>query len=482
MYCVAAPGINGVISSVTIEALNSGCTVLGIYEGFKQLKQGKSMVTSLEWDDVTRIYNTGGSILRTSKQQLTNAHDIDNCLRVLEHHRVRYLVTIGGTQTAYSASLVAAAAKSTKLQINVVHVPKTIFNDLPLPQDTRCFGHSTARDVGVQLVQNFSNDARTMLRWYILVVMGQRAGHLALGIGKAGASTLTLIPEQFHGRALSFHELVSIIQAAIYKRKAMSKEYGIAVLAEGLIHCLDKQEMLDRFGDEATAHETLGRHIIIELNKRFMKSNVVMTVVSRNLGNELRSAAPNSADIVLTRDLGFAATRYVLDGGNNCMITLKNETAYPIALSDMVDNQSRQHIGSTRIRVVDTASLTYQVALSYMIMLKQADLQDTSFLPKLAKAANMTPNEFIKLFQSVALPPNATPNLNIQPNSFRSASNTDISPHPHVQASSTSPTVDSATLSSQSINRLQTEPQTPIDNGSTGNNNNNSQTVPQHQF
>jgi len=243
-----APGINGVISSVTIEALNSGCTVLGIYEGFKQLKQGKSMVTNLEWNDVTRIYNTGGSILRTSKQQLTTAAEIDNTLRVLEHHRVRYLVTIGGTQTAYSASLIATAAKSTKLQLSVVHVPKTIFNDLPLPTDIRCFGHSTARDVGVNLLTNFANDSRTMLRWYILVVMGQRAGHLALGIGKAGAATLTLIPEQFQGRTLSFNELVSIIEAAIYKRKAMNKEYGLAVIAEGIIHCLDRKEIQEKFG------------------------------------------------------------------------------------------------------------------------------------------------------------------------------------------------------------------------------------------
>ena len=68
---------------------------------------------------------------------------------------------------------------------------------MPIHVDCRTFGYSTAREEGMKLVQNFANDARTMLRWYILVCMGQKAGHLSLGIGKAGAATLTLIPEDY---------------------------------------------------------------------------------------------------------------------------------------------------------------------------------------------------------------------------------------------------------------------------------------------
>lgn len=232
---------------------------------------------SIEFNDVTRIYNTGGSMLRTSKQQLQTSVHVDNCLRVLQHHRVRYLVTIGGTQTAYSASLVVSAAAAAKYKLSVVHVPKTIFNDLPLGDGVTTFGFSTAREVGCQLVQNFANDARTMLRWYILVCMGQvdntlnnesatiamqgnskknsivlivvfflvfsfcyfykfdrhlfssvllavfsclqKAGHLTLGIGKAGASTVTIIAEDYMNRTtpLTFAELATVLEAAIYK-------------------------------------------------------------------------------------------------------------------------------------------------------------------------------------------------------------------------------------------------------------------------
>jgi hypothetical protein len=158
---------------------------------------------------------------------------------------------------------------------------------------------------------------------------------------------------------------------------------------------------------------------VIELNRRFTRHNLSMTIVSRNLGNELRSAPPNSADIVLTRDLGYATTRYILDGGNNCMITLKNEKCFAIPLSDMVDHSiSRSVVGSTRIRTVDTTALSYQVALNYMIMLKQSDLQDPNFLPKLAKAANIPAQDFIKQFAPVALPTSATTNLGLRPQNF----------------------------------------------------------------
>jgi ATP-dependent phosphofructokinase / diphosphate-dependent phosphofructokinase len=93
------------------------------------------------------------------------------------------MIVAGGVASAFSAHLLSKASSESKYKLSVAHVPKTIFDDLPLPEGVRTFGFSTARDVGAQLVQNFAADARTMLRWYILVVMGQRAGHLALGIG-----------------------------------------------------------------------------------------------------------------------------------------------------------------------------------------------------------------------------------------------------------------------------------------------------------
>ncbi len=66
----------------------------------------------------------------------------------------------------------------------VTHVPKTIFNDLPLPDNCYTFGFSTARELGVKIVNNLSSDAKCLGRWYIIVVIGARTGHLSLDIGK----------------------------------------------------------------------------------------------------------------------------------------------------------------------------------------------------------------------------------------------------------------------------------------------------------
>ena len=352
------------------------------------------------------MMHAGGSILRTSKQQLSTPQHVDNCLRVLQHHRVRYLVTIGGTQTAFSASLLATAANEAKYKLSVVHCPKSIFSDMPLGENIKTFGFSTARDKGAEIVHNLASDARTMLRWYILVCMGAYAGHLTLGIAKAGAATVTILAEDYINRPptqlLTFKELVSVLEAAIYKRRAMNKEYGVAVLSEGLASCLSHDEMVERFGDLDTAHSELGRHIVLELQKRFAKRSppIEQTVVARNIGNELRSAPPNASDIILTRDLGFAATRVLMQGGTELVVTLKGGQIAVIPFSSILDPAH----SSTQIRRVDTNSLSYQVAQSYSIVLRQPDLQDIGFLQKLSRAANMTPSEFILQFQSIAMP------------------------------------------------------------------------------
>ena len=99
-------------------------------------------------------------------------------------------------------------------------MPKTIDNDLPLPGSTPTFGFETARQVGVGIVRNLAEDARTTSRWYLIVSMGRAAGHLALGIGKAAAATLTIIPEEFRGRPVTLDELCDILIGSIIKRRS----------------------------------------------------------------------------------------------------------------------------------------------------------------------------------------------------------------------------------------------------------------------
>src|SRR5207249_7468527 len=153
---------------------------------------------------------------------------------------VRYLVTIGGDDTAFSGSQVYANAGGS---IRVAHVPKTIDNDLPLPPGIPTFGFETARHYGVQVARNLHEDAKTTTRWYIVVSMGRAAGHLALGIGKASAATVTLIAEELKDKDVSLELICDIIIGSMIKRKAQGKSYGVAVLAEGLMELIGELKL-----------------------------------------------------------------------------------------------------------------------------------------------------------------------------------------------------------------------------------------------
>jgi 6-phosphofructokinase 1 len=295
---------------------------------------------------------------------------------------------------------VAVAAKAAKLKLSIVHVPKTIFDDLPLPDNARTFGFDTARQVGCSLVQMFAQDAATMVRWYLLTCVGVESGHLTLGIGKAAAAHLTIVPEEFQGKKVVFNELVDMVEATIYKRRMHDNNYGVAVLCEGLVDLMDKKEIQDRFGgDVDAAHQDLGRHISNELQNRFKKAGVVITTVARNIGTECRAADPSAADILLSRDLGFGAARLLLDNQTGCIVSIKAGAIHALPLTDIIDPNT----GKCALRRVDVTTLPFIVAQNYMVRLKKSDLKDVAFVQKIAASANMTPQEFIQRFEYCAL-------------------------------------------------------------------------------
>src|SRR6202142_3738667 len=239
-----APGLNGVIAAATIEGINQGYEVIGFQDGFKWLAQGEvNHCRPLSISDVKDIHLRGGSILGTARTNPTKSESqMKNVFSVFEKLGITALVTIGGDDTAFSASVVA---KQSNGKIKVAHVPKTIDNDLPLPGSTPTFGYETARHYGVYIVRNLMEDARTTSRWYIIVSMGRAAGHLALGIAKASAATLAIIPEEFRKRPVTVDEVCDIIMGSIIKRKADGSNYGLVVLAEGLIESLGEKGLLD---------------------------------------------------------------------------------------------------------------------------------------------------------------------------------------------------------------------------------------------
>ena len=245
-----APGINSVISSVVIEAVNNGFEVIGFLEGYRHLAMGHLYPHKrLTIDDVSRITTTGGTYLKTSRINPAKKKEyLDNAVRILRSLEISHLVSIGGEDTAFSTMSVSEYAENQGYPIKAVHVPKTIDNDLPLPEGIPTFGFETARSFGTRIVSILAEDARSTGRWFVVNCMGRKAGHLAMGIGKSAAATLTLIPEEYD-MVCTQDKVVDTIVGAIYKRLSMGRNYGIALVAEGFMEIpapspLEKEDIL----------------------------------------------------------------------------------------------------------------------------------------------------------------------------------------------------------------------------------------------
>jgi 6-phosphofructokinase len=395
-----APGINAVIAAATIEARNHGLRVLGCFDGFRWLVEGDAEhVTELAINDTSRIHFDGGSIIRTSRTNPTSRPDgIARVADTLKRLGVDHLITIGGDDTAFSASRLARAMPG----LTVAHVPKTIDNDLPLPSDIVTFGFTTACNLGKELVRNLMQDAATTERWFFVTVMGRHAGHLALGIGGAAAATLTVIAEEFAERQISVDRLADVLEGAIVKRRSQDREHGVAILSEGLGEKLDPQTLgpveRDAYGNVRLAELDLGRLLKERVTASLKARGINVTIVAKDLGYELRCAPPGAHDIQYCRSLGYWATRFLLDGGSNAMVTIQAGRLVPVPFGLMLDPRT----GKIRVRYVDMESEMYQTLNAYMIRLKPGDFDDPGSVAALAKAAGLAEAAFVKRFGPVA--------------------------------------------------------------------------------
>ena len=391
-----APGINAVIAAATIEARNHGARVLGCYDGFKWLVEGDTdHVTELTIDELTRIHFDGGSIIRTSRTNPSGTPEgVARVAETLKRLGVDHLITIGGDDTAYSASRVAKALPG----LTVAHVPKTIDNDLPLPSDIVTFGFTTACNFGKDLVRNLMQDAATTERWFFVTVMGRRAGHLALGIGGAAGATLTVIAEEFPESKISVDRIVDILEGAIIKRRMQGREQGVALLSEGLAEKLDLETLgpveRDAYGNVRLAELDLGRVLKDRVAASLKARKIDVTIVAKDLGYELRCAPPGAHDIQYCRSLGYWATRFLLEGGSNAMVTIQAGRLVPVPFGLMLDPKT----GKVRVRYVDVDSEMYQTLWAYMVRLKPEDFDAADTRAALAKAGNLSEAEFARRF------------------------------------------------------------------------------------
>jgi len=395
-----APGINSVIGAATIRSLLEGVEVVGIRDGFEWIMQGNTdHVVPLTIDGVSRIHFRGGSVIGISRANPTKDPTLlEKTVAALLRLDVDRLITIGGDDTAFSALKLAAQSAG---RIRVVHVPKTIDNDLGLPPHVDTFGFQTARHVGVELVKNLMVDAFTTSRWYIVISMGRKAGHLALGIGKAAGATLTLITEEF-GERIRFATIVDTLAAAIIKRLSEGRRDGVAVVAEGVVLDIDPTDLSalqnverDAHGNIRLAEIDLGEMLKRAVLERLKGLGIKPIIIAKNIGFELRCADPIPYDMEYTRDLGYCAAKYLLEGGDAVMVSMQGGHFVAVPFNDLLDPQT----GRARVRLVDIHSARYAIARRYMIRLRRDDFEQPAELAKFAATAGISVDEFRRQFE-----------------------------------------------------------------------------------
>jgi 6-phosphofructokinase len=390
-----APGINGVISAATLAARQQGARVIGILQGFEWLMQGDiDHVVELDAEAITRIHENGGSILRTSRANPTRdpAH-LAAVVDSLGRLGIDHLISIGGDDTCFSAKTVAEAAGE---GLRVAHVPKTIDNDLPLPAGIPTFGFETARATAAGILATLLEDARTANRWYVVVMMGRNAGHLALGAAHSAGATVAIVAEEFGDEKIRLERLARIVEGSILKSTAQGCANGVVVLAEGLGECLDPADLaglpdlpLDEHGHIRLAELPLGRLVREAVQKGLSEHGLTATIVVKDVGYELRCVAPNAFDQDYTRDLGAGAVATLLAGTSDVMITRQSQQIVALPFGDILDPKT----GKTRVRMLDTETESFAMAQSLQTRLRPEDLEDGDLAESIEKISRLKLDE-----------------------------------------------------------------------------------------
>ncbi len=371
-----APGINTVISSVTKIFINNGFNVLGINGGYKSLFSDEPAFEYLDFDYADQIYSRGGSALKMSRYK---PKDEEFNVDFFKKNNVKLLVTIGGDDTASTANRLAKYLAKQKLDVKNIHVPKTIDNDLPLPEGTPTFGYHSAKEEGVRISTTIYEDARTSGNWFVVSAMGREAGHLAFGIGTACHYPMIIIPEMFNKTKMTFDKITRMVISSMVKRRILGIDYGVAMISEGVFHFMSDEEIIDtgiNFTYDDHGHPELGNvsksHIFNMLTQQHLKT-LRIKVKSRpeEIGYELRCCRPIAYDLSYATRLGLGVFKLYSKGETGCMTTIDREgNISPLYLKDVEDENGKVkprlvNVDSEKVQLIFRNNLHYITKADY---------------------------------------------------------------------------------------------------------------------
>ena len=374
-----APGINTVISTIAKAFLRDGFRVIGIHDGYKNLFNGEAETVDISFHYADRIFPRGGSTLRMSRAK---PKDHEFTSDFFSKNNVKLLVTIGGDDTASTANRLTKYLKKNELDILNIHVPKTIDNDLPLPNNTPTFGFNSAKDAGVEIGNIVYEDARTSGNWFVVSSMGRSAGHLAFEIGTSCHFPMIIIPEMFDKTEITFDKIVNLAVSSMIKRKIDGVLHGVVMISEGVFHFL-KDEEIKNCGIEFTydehGHPELGNvskaHVFNVLVQRKLKE-IGIEIKSRpvEMGYELRCTRPVAYDLTLCTLLGMGVRKLFNQGIGGCIVSTSSKAdIMPVFLNDIEDET-----GKIPPRLVNIESELAKMVFADLHCLTEADYEAAS--------------------------------------------------------------------------------------------------------
>ncbi len=372
-----APGINTVISTLAKTFMKDGYKILGVHHGYKGLFDDKPNVKVLNFRKADRIFSRGGSTLIMSRFK---PKDSDFKGDFFINNNVKLLVTIGGDDTASTASRLTKFLSKQKLDVAHIHVPKTIDNDLPLPDRNPTFGFHTAKNEGVRIGNTVYEDARTSENWFVVSAMGRSAGHLAFGIASACHFPMMIIPEMFNKTDITFEKIINMIISSIIKSKIRGIEYGVAMVSEGVFHFMNEDEILNsgiNFTYDDHGHPELGNvsksHIFNYLLQVKLKE-LGIDIKSRpvEIGYELRCCNPVAFDLTLCTLLGIGVKKLFDEGKTGCIVSANSRgDITPLYLKDFEDEN-----GKVAPRLVNIESDMAQLFINNLIYIRERDYKE----------------------------------------------------------------------------------------------------------
>ena len=346
-----APGMNTVVCSVAKTFLANGYRVIGLHGGYSGLFSKNPRIEDIDFFKADAYFNRGGSYLQMSRFKPT-AEDFEKNfnLDLFTQNDIKLLVTVGGDDTASTANRIAKFLEQNKYPIANIHVPKTIDNDLPLPNNTPTFGFNSAKDEGAHIARTVYEDARTSGNWLIISAMGRSAGHLALGIGEATHCPMTIIPEMFNKTEIHIDKIIKLTLGSIIKRKILGIDYGTVVVAEGVFHDLDPEEIT-----ATGAHLTYDEHGHPELGKiskavmfndilekEFKKIGMKVKTRPIEIGYDVRCQDPIAFDLTYCSELAMGVYELFEKGETGCMVFVDhNGEAKPLYLHDLQNEEGK---------------------------------------------------------------------------------------------------------------------------------------------